>query len=106
MVHDPASSSVSNKNLHEDLWSLDIGENDMENDDDIDLEELQKAFSEAANISSACKRQNNDAESSKKIQCSYQPTRSIDDKTPGNVDLESYHIYFILLLTYCNEGCG
>ncbi|KAI3462003.1 hypothetical protein Pfo_018666 [Paulownia fortunei] len=83
VVHVPTSLSIPNNNWQEDLWSFDIREEDgHENDDDIDLEELGRALSEAANFTSTGKRQNNDAESSRKPLRIGQPARSIDDKIP------------------------
>ncbi|KAL0432035.1 UNVERIFIED_CONTAM: hypothetical protein Sradi_0829500 [Sesamum radiatum] len=80
VVRVPTSSlSVSNTNWRKDLWSFDINEDDgHEDDDDIDLEELGRALSEAASLTS----RNNDAESSRKPLPRGQPTRSIDDKIP------------------------
>ncbi|KAK4383534.1 20S rRNA accumulation protein 4 [Sesamum angolense] len=84
VVQVPTSSlSISNTNWQKDLWSFDINEEDgHENDDDIDLEELGRALSEAASLTSSGERRNNDAESSRKPLPRSIPARSIDDKIP------------------------
>ncbi|KAL8474994.1 hypothetical protein ACS0TY_031427 [Phlomoides rotata] len=83
-VQKPESSpSISNNNWQEDLWSFDNKEEDgCETDDDIDLEELSKALSEAANLTSSGKKQRSDAKCSRKSLPTGQSARSVDDKIP------------------------
>lgn len=68
-----SSPSTSKKSWLEDLCSFDDGDED----DDIDLEELSRALSEAASLSPTGKNQNNVTKSKKKSPTS-QATRSID----------------------------
>ncbi|KAL2528073.1 programmed cell death 2 C-terminal domain-containing protein [Forsythia ovata] len=75
-----SSLSVSNNDWSEDLWSFESGGEDS--DGDIDLEELGRAFSEAASVSSVSKKQNCDATSSGKRLTAGLSARSIDDKIP------------------------
>lgn len=83
-----SSLSVLNNNWKEDLFSYDIGEeDDCESDDDIDLEELGRALSEAANLTSTSKSRNNDVECSRKPQPTRRPARPIDDNVPGILDI-------------------
>lgn len=58
----PSSSLLAPNKCQEDLWTFDSGEDD----DDIDLEELGRAFSEAATISSDTKKQTREPETSLK----------------------------------------
>ncbi|KAL7089907.1 hypothetical protein ACP275_12G006300 [Erythranthe tilingii] len=74
------SSSVSDNNWKKDLWSFDIDEE--EDVEDIDLEELSRALSEAAKLTTNGKRQSNGGEFSKKPLHISQPARSVDDKVP------------------------
>lgn len=71
------SPSSSKKNWLEDLCSFDNGEED----DDIDLEELGRALSEASLMSP----QNNVTKSAKKLPAVGQSTRSIDGSIPGEL---------------------
>ncbi|KAG8373298.1 hypothetical protein BUALT_Bualt11G0009400 [Buddleja alternifolia] len=84
VAHVPESTlPISNNDWQNDLWSFDISEeHGHEDDDDIDLEELSRALSEAANLASTGKRQNNDGESNKKRLPAGQPARPIDDNIP------------------------
>ncbi|KAL2528184.1 programmed cell death 2 C-terminal domain-containing protein [Forsythia ovata] len=75
-----SSLSVSNNDWSEDLWSFESGGEDS--DGDIDLEELGRAFSEAASVSSVSKKQNCDATSSGKRLTAGLSASSIDDKIP------------------------
>lgn len=77
VVESPEPSSSSKKNWLEDLCSFDNGEED----DDIDLEELGRALSEASLTSP----QNNVTKSVKKSPASGQSTRSIDGRIPGEL---------------------
>lgn len=87
VVQLPKSSLSISKNKWQDgLWSFDIKEEDgHETDDDIDLEELGRALSEAANLTSTGKKQNNDAKSSRKSLPTGQSARSVGDKIPGKL---------------------
>ncbi|XP_051114699.1 uncharacterized protein LOC127240203 isoform X2 [Andrographis paniculata] len=81
-VHCP---TVSISNSEKDGCSFGFIEGDAmegEDEDDIDLEQLQMAFSQAANISPSGKMQNNDGDSSKKHRLTGHPARSVNDKTP------------------------
>ncbi|KZV30193.1 programmed cell death protein 2-like [Dorcoceras hygrometricum] len=72
--HTPVPSlSVSETKWHDELWSL-------EHDDDIDMEELGRALSEAAHVASTSKRQSNDNESSGKSLDTVQ--QAIDSNRP------------------------
>lgn len=85
MDHATVSSlSISETNWHDDLWSLQPREDHGDEiADDIDLEELVRALSEAAHVTSTSKRQSNDNESSRKsIPTDQQP---IDSKILGKV---------------------
>ncbi|GFQ03772.1 programmed cell death protein 2-like [Phtheirospermum japonicum] len=83
VAQEPASSiSNSNNDWQKDLWSFSGRENDDDDDDDMDMEEFARALSEAANLNSTVKSQNNGAESSRKPLPTSRPARSIDDKIP------------------------
>ncbi|XP_057806975.1 uncharacterized protein LOC131021710 isoform X1 [Salvia miltiorrhiza] len=69
-----SSTSCSKNNWLEDLCSFDIGEEV----DDIDVEELSRALSEAASLNSTGKKQNNVTKSRKESLPTGQSTRSID----------------------------
>lgn len=61
-----SSLSITETNWHDDLWSLQPREgHGDEIDDDIDLEELGRALSEAAHVTSTSKRQSNDNDSTR-----------------------------------------
>lgn len=81
-----SSPSISNNNWQEDLWSFGNKEEDgCETDDDTDLEELSRALSEAAVLTSSGKKQRSDAKSSRKSLPTGQSARSVDDKIPGKL---------------------
>ncbi|PIN26868.1 putative MYND Zn-finger protein [Handroanthus impetiginosus] len=86
VAHVPESShSVSNNNWRNNLWTFDTREeHGHETDDDIDLEELGRALSEAATLASTGKWQNIEVKSSRKPVPTAvgQPARSVDNNTP------------------------
>ncbi|KAL3637495.1 hypothetical protein CASFOL_018663 [Castilleja foliolosa] len=91
VTNEPASSiSNSKNNWQKDLWSFSDRESDDDGDEDMDMEELARAFSEAADLTSTDKRQNNSAESSRKPPPTSRSARSIDDKIPV---LPCFYIY-------------
>ncbi|KAH6835128.1 hypothetical protein C2S53_003613 [Perilla frutescens var. hirtella] len=81
-----SSPSSSKQNWMEDLCSFDIGEED----DDIDLEELSRALSEAASLTPTGKKQSNVTKSKKKSLPPGQSTRSVDGSIPV---LPCFYIY-------------
>lgn len=76
-----SSSCCSKSNWLDDLCSFDVGEED----DDIDIEELSRALSEAASLNSTDEKQNNVAKSRKEYMSTGQSTRSIDSSVPGEL---------------------
>lgn len=98
-----SSPSNSNNNWQEDLWSFGNEEEDgCETDDDIDLEELSKALSEAGNLTSSGKKQRSDTKSSRKSLPTGQSARSIDDKIPGKLHISvilnmDFELHFMII---------
>lgn len=78
----PAPSDTSaNTDWRKDFWSLENGE---ENDDDIDLEELSRAFSEAASLSSHPEKEiTHQSEATLRPLSASPRIRDVDRNTPG-----------------------
>lgn len=86
-----SSLSDSTSDWREDLWTFDSREDDG-NDDDIDLEELGMAFSEAASLASLPKKQNNNCYPKSNVEPLpvSNTTRVVNNKTPV---LPCFYIY-------------
>ncbi|KAL6993085.1 hypothetical protein U1Q18_011203 [Sarracenia purpurea var. burkii] len=84
--------SASNSDWKEDLWTFDYRIDDDGNDDEIDLEELGRAFSEAASLASHPKKQNKNYQSEHIAESSpvSKTIRAVGDKTPV---LPCFYVY-------------
>lgn len=78
------SHAALNTDWREDFWSFDKGE---ENDDDIDLEELGRALSEAASLASHSKKESipHQSEATLESSSTNQIIRDVDSNTPGMI---------------------
>nr|GMC63071.1 probable 20S rRNA accumulation protein 4 [Ipomoea batatas] len=83
-AHAPAPSvSTTNNDWKKDLWTFDsTKEEDNESNDDIDLEDLSRAFSEAASLASQSKKQIHNHECDAKPSPLGHTARVIDEKIP------------------------
>lgn len=84
-AHLPASSvSTTNNDWKKDFWTFDsTEEEDNESNDDIDLEDLSRAFSEAASLALQSKKQIHNHECDTIPSPLGHSTRVIDEKIPG-----------------------
>lgn len=90
----PSSSLSAPKKRQEDLWTFDSGEED---DDDIDLEELGRAFSEAATISPNTKKQTCEHETSLKPSSIVHRTQ-LADNIPGILHIFGKETFGVLVV--------
>ena len=81
----PSSSVSAVKNdWQQDLWTFESREDDDGgNGDDLDLEDLSRAFSEAASLSSISKKQSCDPEASLKPSSTDEKSKANDKRFPG-----------------------
>lgn len=103
----PSSSLSASKNdWQQDLWTFDAREDDDGgNSEDIDIEDLSRAFSEAINLTSDSKKQNCDADHTLKPSITDQKSKADDKRFPGIVAcvvLEST-LDVVLHAAYCLE---
>lgn len=112
----PSSSLPAPKNgWQENLWTFDLGEDaDGGNCDNVDIEELSRALSEATSLTSSSKKQNCDPGASVKLSTTDQECKAHDKRFPGiasvfvlgNSILTLLHKHVSYLLGIMNYECN